>query len=115
MTGGQTRIHKFHFPFPYMCWSVRCLLEIICLDTVAFTLCKLSRLLNDSEWCIQYLKGHGTGKVSVAALENVKDELYGEMDLFSNASEEKFQWTSINPPELGNREMMHWKHHQEFC
>ena len=38
------------------------------MDTVTFTLWKLCRLINDSEWCILCLKGHGTQKPSVKAL-----------------------------------------------
>ena len=45
----QTRIQEFYFPFPYMCWSIRCQLWISCIDTVTFTLWKLCRLMNDSE------------------------------------------------------------------
>ena len=42
-------------------------------------------------------------KLSVEALSTVKDELYREIDLFGNASEEKLQWSSINLPELSSQ------------
>ena len=75
------------------------------IDTVKFTLWKFCRLTNDSEWGILCLKGHGTQKPSVKALQTVKDEFYREIDLFGRAPEEKLLWTSINPRELSNSKM----------
>ena len=72
------------------------IVDIMCRDTVTFTLWKLCRLMNDSEWCILCLKGHGTQNPSVKALLTVKDEFYREIDMFGSAPEEKLLWTSIN-------------------
>lgn len=49
--------------------------------------------MSASKWCILCLRGHGTQKASVKALQIVKDELYRETDLFGNAPEEKLLWT----------------------
>ena len=49
--------------------------------------------MSASKWCILCLRGHGTQKASVKALQIVKDEFYRETDLFGNAPEEKVLWT----------------------
>lgn len=66
--------------------------DIMCIDTVTFTSWKLCRLMNASEWSILCLSGSGTQKASVKAPQAVKDEFYGETDLFGSALEEKLLW-----------------------
>ena len=44
--------------------------------------------MNASEWSILCLSGSGTQKAPQA----VKDEFYGETDLFGSALEEKLLW-----------------------
>ena len=48
--------------------------------------------MNASEWSILCLSGSGTQKASVKAPQAVKDEFYGETDLFGSALEEKLLW-----------------------
>ena len=60
----QTGMQELYFPLPYSLSTV----DIMCIDADTFTLWNLSRLMNDSEWCILCLKVHGTQKPSVKAL-----------------------------------------------
>ena len=48
--------------------------------------------MNDSEWCILCLKGPGTHKPSVKAIQTVKDEFYGKIDLFGSENVENGQF-----------------------
>ena len=61
----NTRV-SFSFPKHVLVNSLSTV-DIMSLDTVTFTLWKLSKLLNN-EWCIQCLKGHSVQKLSVKAL-----------------------------------------------
>ena len=54
--------------------------------------------MNDSEWCILCLKGHGTQKASVKTHLTVKDEL--ETDLFGSVPPKKLLWIRSWPTSI---------------